>query len=220
MLLMTEASRQALDGLRDLSMMKWYVIPLLAIVFYIYTIEIKKARESGDWNAIYAGLTVFGMDFINETWNGMVFAITQHSAFWTTPGDTALRTMVGWNIEIMFMFSISGIIFYHTLKEDKDEKILGIPNRWFFAVGYAIFCVFVECLLNIGGLLVWEYPWWNLSPWGVILIFLIGYFHFYIVAILVIQMKDDKNKKITIGIIFAIAIALNVVFLGILGWVY
>ncbi len=32
---MTEASRRALTGLRDLSTLEWYVIPLLAIVFYI-----------------------------------------------------------------------------------------------------------------------------------------------------------------------------------------
>ena len=38
---MTDASRRALVGLRDLSTMEWYVIPLLSIVFYIYTIEIK-----------------------------------------------------------------------------------------------------------------------------------------------------------------------------------
>ncbi len=34
---MTPATQQALSGLRDLSMIKWYIIPLLAIVFYIYT---------------------------------------------------------------------------------------------------------------------------------------------------------------------------------------
>ena len=98
----TPASQMALDGLRDLTTLKWYVIPLLAIVFYIYTVEIQKARRSGNWDAIYAGLTLFGMDFISETWNGWAFHFTQHSAFWTTPGPTALRTMVGWNIEIMF----------------------------------------------------------------------------------------------------------------------
>jgi len=42
---MTEATQQALCGLRDLTMIKWYVIPLLAIVFYIYTREIKEARK-------------------------------------------------------------------------------------------------------------------------------------------------------------------------------
>jgi hypothetical protein len=51
----------ALDGLRDLSTLKWYVIPLLAIVFYIYATEIKKARQTGNWNAVYAGLTLFGV---------------------------------------------------------------------------------------------------------------------------------------------------------------
>ncbi len=46
----TLASQQALSGLRDLSMLKWYVIPLLAIVFYIYTSEMKKARQTGCWD--------------------------------------------------------------------------------------------------------------------------------------------------------------------------
>ena len=128
----TPASQLALQGLRDLTTLKWYVIPLLAIVFYIYTVEIKKAKKTGNWDAIYAGLTLFGVDFFNETWNGWVFHFTQHSAFWTTPGETALRTMVGWNIEIMFMFAISGIIYYNTLSDDRDEIILGLPDRWFW----------------------------------------------------------------------------------------
>src|SRR5271157_388811 len=115
----TQASLQALQGLRDLATLKWYIIPLLAIVIYIYTIEIKKARETRGWDAVLAGPTLFGMDFINETWNGWILHFTQRSAFWTTPGETALRTMVGWNIEIMFMFAISGIIYYHSLFEKK-----------------------------------------------------------------------------------------------------
>lgn len=45
---MTEATVRALTGLRDLTTIQWYVIPILAVVFYIYTIEIKKARASGD----------------------------------------------------------------------------------------------------------------------------------------------------------------------------
>jgi len=219
-LLITEASQQALVGLRDLSSLKWYVIPLLAIVLYIYFTEAKKARESGDWNAIYAGLTLFGMDFINETWNGIVFAVTQHSAFWTTPGDTGFRAMVGWNIEIIFMFLIAGIVFYNALPEDRHDKMLGLPIQWVIAIGFAAFCVFVECLLNIGGHLVWEYPFWNLSFGGIWLIFFLGYFHFFVAIIIVINMKKEKNKKIAISLIYFIAIALNVVFGGILGFVY
>jgi hypothetical protein len=217
---MTPASQQALKGLRDLSTIQWYIIPLLAIVFYIYAKEIHKARQTGEWNAVYAALTIFGMDCINETWNGWVFYLTQHSAFWTTPGETALRTMVGWNIEIIFMFMISGFIYYYSLSPNKADKILGIPNRWFWAIGYAAFCVFVECLLNAGGHLVWEYPWWNRTFAGVWLIFLFGYLHFYVAALLVIGMKTHKAKITTIGTLYAIAIVANVIALGFLNWNY
>ncbi|MHA1727846.1 MAG: hypothetical protein ACTSWY_03860 [Promethearchaeota archaeon] len=210
----TEASIDALTNIRDLTTLEWYVIPLLAIVFYIYTNEIKKARKTGNWTAIYAGATVFGMDFINETWNGWIFHFTQYSAFWTTPGKSALKVMIGWNIEIIFMFLISGIIYANTISEDKNEKILGIPNRWFWAIGYSIFCVFIECFLNIGGHLVWVYPWWNLSFGGVWLIFLIGYFHFYVAALLVIGMKSKRNKILTICIIYGIAIVMNIIAFG------
>jgi len=217
---MTEASVRALKGIRDLSMLEWYVIPLLAIVFYIYTSEMKKAKASGNWNAVFAGLTVFGMDFINETWNGWVLHFTGRSALWTAPGDTALRTMVGWNIEIMFMFAISGIIYYNTISEDKTQKILGIPNQWFWAIGYSIFCVLVECFLNKGGHLVWEYPFWNRSFAGVWLIFLFGYFHFYVAALLIINMKTIKSKLLTVGSLYTIAVIANIFGLGIMKWQY
>ena len=218
--MMTEASRQALVGLRDLSTLKWYVIPMIAYTFLIYAKEIKKARTGGDWNAVFAGLTIFGMDFINETWNGWVFHLTQRSAFWTAPGDTALRTMVGWNIEIMFMFIICGIIYYYSLSDNPKDKILGIPDRWFWAIGYSVFCVFVECLLNAGGHLVWEYPFWHRSFGGVWLIFFFGYFHFFVAALLVIGMKTIRAKVITVSAMYAIAIVANVIGLGVLGWVY
>jgi hypothetical protein len=217
---MTPATQQALCGLRDLSMIKWYIIPLLAIVCYIYTREIKEARRNNDWNAVLAGLTIFGVDFFNETWNGWVMYLTQRSAFWTTPGDTALRTLVGWNIEIMFMFLIIGIIYYHTLSESKNEKILGLPEKWFWAIGYSAFCVFVECLLNIGGQLVWEYPFWSLSFKGVWLIFFLGYFIFFIAAIIVISVKTMKAKLTTVGIIYAVPIIMNILALGLWGWRY
>ncbi|MBI9085503.1 MAG: hypothetical protein JEZ11_18040 [Desulfobacterales bacterium] len=218
--MMTDASRQALEGLRDLSTLKWYVIPMIAYTFLIYAKEFKKARTGGNWNAIFAGLTVFGLDFINETWNGWVFHLTQRSAVWTAPGETALRTMVGWNIEIMFMFAVSGIIYYYSVSDNPKDKILGIPDHWFWAIGYSIFCVFVECLLNKGGHLVWEYPLWYRSFAGVWLIFFIGYLPFYVGALLVIGMKTIRAKVITVSSIYTIAIAGNVIGLGLLGWVY
>ncbi len=217
---MTEATIRALNGLRDLTMLKWYVIPMLSFVFYVYTREIKEARQSGNWNAVFAGLTIFGVDFFNETWNGWVMVLSDRSAFWTTPGDTALRTLVGWNIEIMFMFSLMGIIYYHSLSTKPGAKILGISDQWIWALGYAAFAVFIECLLNIGGLLVWEYPFWERTFKGVWLIFLFGYFHFFCFAILVIRLKTIQRKLITIGIIYAVPIVMNILGLGVFGWTY
>lgn len=217
---MTQATLQALDGLRDLSMVKWYIIPLFAIVLYIYTKEIKLAKQTRNWDAVFAGLAIFGIDFFNESWNGWVLHFTQRSAFWTTPGDTALRTMVGWNIEIMLMFSLVGIIFYHSLSESTTEKILGIPEKWFWAVGFSVFCVFVECLLNYGGHLVWEYPFWYLSFGGVWLIFLIGYFHFFCGAIWVITRKTLKGKISVLAFIYSVPIIMNILAFGVFGWNY
>ena len=217
---MTDATIAAFDGLRDLSLVKWYAIPLMALVFYVYTREIKEAKQTGNWDAVLAGLTVFGVDFFNETWNSWVMYLTGRSAFWTTPGDTALRVFVGWNLEIIFMFLLLGIIFYHTLSQSTTAKILGIPEKWFWAVVYAVFCVFVECLLNMGGHLVWEYSFWKRSFGGVWLIFLIGYFHFFCFAILVITRKTLTTKLSIIGIIYTVPVLMNIIALGLLGWKY
>jgi hypothetical protein len=217
---MTEATVQALNGLRDLSTLKWYVIPLLALVMYIYTKEIKDAKTTGNWNAVFSGLALFGSDFLNETWNGWVMVLSGRSAFWTAPGDTALRTLVGWNIEIMFMFALAGIIFYHTLTLDREVKIFGLPEKWFLAILFSGFCVFVECLLNKGGHLVWEYPFWYRSFAGVWLIFIIGYFWFFCSSIFVISLKTVKSKIIFLAVLYSIPITMNIIGLYILGWKY
>ena len=126
---MTEATIRALEGLRDLTTLEWYIIPLLLVVLYIYTQEINKARDSGNWNPVFAALTVLGLDFFNETWNGWVMALTGYSAVWTVPGPTALRVFVGWNIEIIFMFSLLGFAYYYFLSKNQDKKILGLNEK-------------------------------------------------------------------------------------------
>ena len=217
---MTDATLKALENLRDFSTMKWCAIPLLAIVFYIYTREIKEARQTGNWDAVLAGLTILGVDFFNETWNSWVMVLSGRSAFWTAPGDTALRTMVGWNIEIMFMFSLLGIVYYHSLSEHRTDRILGLPEMWFWAIGYAAFSVFVECFLNLGGHLVWEYPFWERSFKGVWLIFLIGYFHFFCAAIFTITRKTMRAKLIFVGICWIVPTVMNILGLGVFKWNY
>ena len=82
---MTEASIRALQGMRDPTTLAWYVVPILAIVFYVYVNELARARETRDWNTIFAGVTLFGMDFFNETVNGWILHLSGRSALWTHP---------------------------------------------------------------------------------------------------------------------------------------
>ena len=189
-------------------------------MLYIYAVETRKARATRNWDAVLAGVTLFGMDFFNETWNGWALNISGRSAFWTTPGHTALRTMVGWNIEIMFMFAIAGIVFYYTCSEDPKERILALPNRWFWAIGFSVFCVIVECALNIGNQLVWEYPFWRLSFGGVWLIFLFGYFELFAAVNLVLALRTARKKLTAVGAIYAVPVLMNVVGMGILRFRY
>jgi hypothetical protein len=217
---MTPESALALEGLRDLTTVKWYVIPLLALVFYVYVKEIKDARTTGNWDAVLAGLTLFGTDFLFETINGWVFHFTGYAALWTTPGDTALRVTVGWNIEIIFMFLIAGIIYYHTLSEGQAARILGLPEKFFWVLIYAGFCVLVECLLNKGGHLVWAYPFWERTPLGVLPIMFCAYTPLFLSPMLVISLKGNRAKVMYATAIYAAAAAMNIFALAIMGWNY
>ncbi len=217
---MTESARQALVGLRDPSTMQWYAIPLLAAVILIYAGEVKAARKTGQWDAVIAGATVFAADFVNETLNGWLFALSGHSALWLAPGPTALRTMVGWNIEIMFMFAIAGLIYHRTIDEDPAARLLGLPARWFWALTYSAFSVVVELFLNRGGLLVWDYPWWNRSPLALLPIFAFGYLWFFLAALFAIERPSLRAKVAVPAVLFGVAIALNVVGQGLLGMNY
>ena len=172
----TDSALEASRILRDGSLFQWYVIPLFALVVYVYAVEV----ERQNWNLVFAGLAYWGMDWFNEIWNGIVFHLSSYAPVWGAPGKTAYLILIGLNIEICFMFAIAGIAFGKMLPADRRLKILGLPNRWAIAIGGSIFCVFVEVLLNVVDALTWDYGWWGVrAPW---LIFLIGYLPFFLVS--------------------------------------
>jgi hypothetical protein len=210
---MTDYAKQALEILRDGSHFQWYVIPLLAIVVYIYVTEVEKRN----WNVVFAGLAFWGMDWINEVVNSIFFHLNGRAPFWGAPGDTAYLILIGLNIEIMFMFAIAGIAWSKMLLPDKRTKILGIPNRWFVAIAGSVFCVFIEVLLNSVNALTWDWPWWDANtPW---LIFLFGYLTFFVVAFWVHDMDTIKKKINTVGVVWGIALALVLIFGVGLNWI-
>ena len=164
-----------------------------------------------------AGLAYWGMDWFNEIWNGLVFHFTQYAPVWGAPGKTAFLLLIGLNIEICFMFAVSGVVWSKMLPADRGLKVLGLPNRLFFAVSGSIFCVFVEVLLNLANALTWDYSWWNVgAPW---LIFLVGYFPFFMVSFWVYDMKKMSSKLAAVGGILGFDAACLVIFGGILHWI-
>jgi hypothetical protein len=209
----TQAAMEAVRILRDGSLFQWYVIPLFALVVYVYSVEI----ERRNWNLVFAGLAFWGMDWFNEIWNSLVFHFTNYAPVWGAPGKTAFLILIGLNIEIMFMFAIAGIVFGKMLPPDRRLKILGIPNRLFLAVANSAFCVVVELWLNSVGALTWDYRWWSARSPLPILVF--GYLHFFLVSYWVHDMKTVRAKALTVAVIFGVDVAAAILFGGILGWI-
>jgi hypothetical protein len=209
----TEATSQALSILRDPGYFQWYLIPFLAFIFYVYFAEI----ERKNWNVVLAGLAFYGLEWFLEILNGLFLHFSEHSAVWTTPGDTAFLLLIGLTIEISMMFAVAGVIFAKILPEDKKAKILGLPNRWFFVIANSILCVFVEVILNFWDVLVWEYSWWNWP--NVWLIIIIGYSLYMMFSFWIHDMKSMKKKIAVVSTMYAIDIVCLIVFMGILKWI-
>jgi hypothetical protein len=210
---MSDFALQALSRLRDGSNFQWYVIPLLAFVFYVYTVEIEKRN----WNLVLAGLAFWGADWLNEIINGLVLRFTGYAPIWGEPGPTAYLILVGLNIETMFMFAVAGIIWTKMLHPDKNFKYLGIPNRWAVALGGAAFYVFIEYLLNSANALTWDYAWWNRGT--PILIFLFGYLWFFVFAFWIFDMKEFKRKVQVVGALWSVDVIALIIFAGFLKWI-
>ena len=210
--MVTPESAAALANLRDFSNFNWVFITLLIIVLYVYVSEYHKKNYS----IILGALGFYGMDIFNEIWNSLVLHITGVSALWTSSvGNTMLIIFVGLNIEITMMFAMLGIIFLKMLPEDKNKKIFGVPNRWFFAIFCSVLAMIIEMFLNYAGLLLWYYPFWNFTfPW---LIIPIGYLHFFVVAFWIFDMKKRKNQLKVLAVIYTVDIVLMAIFIPI-GW--
>lgn len=210
----SDYSVQALSILRDPSQFQWYLIPLLLVVIYIYNVEIGRKN----WSIVFAGLALWGMDWFNEIWNALVFHFTNYAPVWGAPGgDTGFLILIGLNIEITMMFAIMGIAAAHTLPEDKHMKILGLPNRAVFAIGYSIAAVIIEVILNQIGALTWEYSFWSAgAPW---LVFLIGYLPFFVVSFWVHDMECNRKQALVVSFILGFDLLCLLLFGGALGWI-
>ncbi len=69
--------------LRAGGLFQWSTITLLALVVYVYAVEV----ERGNWSAILAGLTFWLMDWANEIVNALVLHFNGKAALWTVTGS-------------------------------------------------------------------------------------------------------------------------------------
>ena len=209
----TEAAQRAQSILRDGGHFEWTVIPLFALVVYVYAVEV----ERREWRIVLAGLAFWGMDWVNEIVNGLIFHLTNRAPLWGTPGGTSFLVLIGLNVEISMMFAIGGIGFCKMLPRDPALRVLGIPNRWFIAMAGSAFCVAVEVWLNSIGALTWDWSFWNArAPW---LIFLLGYLPFYLVAFRVHDMSSVKKQAQVVMALLGLDAFGLAVFGAFLGWI-
>lgn len=207
------AAAEAQLLVRDASQFKWYAVTLLALVLYVYANETERKR----YDIIAAGLAVWVADWFNEILNGMIFHLTDRSPLWATTGPTAYQILIGLNVEISFMFALSGIVYAKLLPADRSKRLLGMPNRITIALGLSLLAVAVELFLRETGTFHWDYWFWNVASFPVIVV--LGYLWFFLFAGWVYDAPDQNSRWRRVGGLAAVDVALVVVFGVVLGWI-
>ncbi|MBD3194264.1 MAG: hypothetical protein GF317_04360 [Candidatus Lokiarchaeota archaeon] len=209
----TDASLEALANLRNIDNIQWYVVPLILGIYLLYNNEIIKEN----WEAIFMGIIWFCLaGVVLEIINGLVLTATQYSALWTTTSKSAFVIYVGWNIEILFLAAVMGLMNAMGLPENGKQKVMGIPVLLFYPLIWTSIAVFIEVMLNFAGILVWEYWFWSwpniyfIFLWWLIpnILFVWAHYRF--------SLKTKKYIAIA-SVIYALSF--HVIFAIILKWV-
>lgn len=205
-------TREAQHLLRVPGTFDWSTVTLLALVIYVYAVEVERAN----WNAVLAGLAFWLMDWFNEIVNALVLHFNGHAALWTVTGRSSFVILIGLTVEISLFFAINGVIFAKLLPRETSVRILGLPNRWALAIGLSLVSVGVELLLHADGVFHWYYWWWNVASFPVIVVF--GYLTFYVVAFIVHDAPRRARQLQIVGSLAALDLAGGLVFGPLLGW--
>lgn len=203
-----EATAQALEILRSGATFQWYVIPMLALVVYVYANEYAQRN----WKPIAAGLALYGVHWFFEIGNALIQHFSGH-ALWTVPTGTAFLLLVGVGVELSLMFAVAGLIMSKFLPEDPAMRIAGIPNRWVFVVVNAAFFAIFEIFLAKTPAFVWVYPWWGALP-----VFVLVYIPFFAAAFWAYDQPPRRQVRF-IGGLFALDAVMLVLFAGVLAWI-
>ena len=206
-----EFVREAERTLRDPSNFKWYAVLLLAIVFYLYTVEVERRR----FDVLAAGLAVWLADWLNEILNSVVLQVSDRAPLWAETGETAYQFLIGLNIETSLFFAVFGLVYAKSLPADRELRVLGLPNRLAIGLAYSLIAVGIEVVLNEWGVLNWEYWWWSWPFVPLIVVF--GYLWFFLFAAYVFDRPTNRERFRALALLAALNVTLAVAF-GLLGW--
>ena len=209
----TQFTREAEQLLRAGGRFDWSTVTLLALVVYVYAVEVERAN----WSAVLAGLAFWLMDWFNEIVNALVLHFDGHAALWTVTGHTSFLILIGLTVEISLFFAINGIVFTKLLPADRSARILGLPNRWALALGLSLVSVGVELLLHADGVFHWYYWWWNVASFPVIVV--LGYLTFYVVAFTVYDAPRRARQLQIVGSLAALDLIGGLLFGPVLRWI-
>jgi hypothetical protein len=205
-------TREAERLLRAHGQLDWAVVTLLALVVYVYAVEVERRA----WSVVLAGLTFWLMDWANEIVNALVLHFNGNAALWTVTGRTSFLILIGLTVELTLFFAINGVVFVKLLPADRSARILGVPNRWALALALSLVSVGVELLLRANGVFHWYYAWWNVASFPVIVVF--GYLTFYVVTFWVYDMRERSRQVRVVAALAAANLTAGIVFGPILGW--
>jgi hypothetical protein len=210
---MTPTAAAALAQLRDPTTFAWHIPFFLLVVMYLYATEIGQGR----WDRVAAGLALWLADWINEILNSFVLAFTGVHALWIETGPTAFQLLVGLNIETSMLFLVFGLVYARLLPADRNARIAGMNNRWFWAVNLSVFAVVTELVLNAWGVLNWHWWFWDV-PLGILAIFVFGYLWFFLAAARAFDAPTEAARWRFVGTLAVIALVLGVIGAA-MGWV-
>lgn len=186
----SEAARAAVEAakeaVRSTQNFDWTFIALLALVVCgVYVPQIKKKN----WNGIAAALALYGVHWLYEICNAVICHVWDYPLWTVTQESTSFILLIGVCWELSLMFSIAGFTA-DLLPADKSKKILGINNRWFFAIASALGFSLFEIFLASTPAFVWVYTWWGALP-----VFITVYIPFFLAAYLIYDAKPKTQKR-------------------------
>ncbi|MDD3946640.1 MAG: hypothetical protein PHI19_02260 [Clostridia bacterium] len=197
------AADLAKNSVRSVANFNWTFIFILAVVVYIYATEAKNKNYKG----IVAGLSLYGVHWLYEIANAIICHASGYALWTVSLESTSFILLIGVSWELSMMFSVAGIATYKLLPADPQKKILGINNRWLFAVGNAAFFSLVEIFLASTPAFLWVFKWWGAIP-----VFITTYIPFFLAAYLVPDAKP-KTQKIFLASVWGLAALLLIILI-------